>query len=364
MKIVVATDTYIPQTNGVVTYLRQVLPLLAKKHQITLFAPGKKKEEEGGRYKVVRFPSLPFPFYEGYEMALPNPLIKKRLEEEEPDIVHCHAPADLGVQTLLMAKKIGVPVVITHHTHLTEYLHYILKEGKLKEIGKKAVEAAMKKVYNKAHLVITPSHIIKEELEKIGVENVITIHNGIKKMERDERRAEEFRKKYNIKGKFVLYLGRVTKEKSVEELVEALEGLPLVVAGSGPLLETLQKSKPYAIYTGYLTEEEVVGAYSAASLFASASLTETFGLTFAEAMQFGLPIVAMNSLAAPEIVGEAGIIVNNKNELREWVEKLLKEDKLREELGKRAKRRSREFSLENHIKKLEEIYNKVVESTL
>jgi phosphatidylinositol alpha 1,6-mannosyltransferase len=134
MKIVLFTDTYLPQMNGVVAYLSDAIRQLSRNNEVVLFAPGTgplQSEEVSKRFRIQWIPSVRFPFYEGYRIASINyKRVSSLLAEEKPDIVHAHAPVVLGLQGVIAAKRKGIPVAITYHTHFPDYLPHLLN-GKL-----------------------------------------------------------------------------------------------------------------------------------------------------------------------------------------------------------------------------------------
>ncbi len=366
MKILVVTDTYYPQTNGVVRYLLQSLPKLAKQHEIVLFAPESTKSDEIVNTQWIK--SIPFPLYEGYRIALPDLFLLKKIKDEKPDIIHCHAPVNLGLHTILIGKYLKIPIVITHHTHFPDYIHHIIRIGKLQEISKEAVKKLIKQVYNLANVTTAPTEKVVAELKEYGVKNVVYIANGIDPLgEKSPEKAEEFIKKYGIKKPYLLYLGRISKEKKLDILLKACKGLNLVVCGGGPDLERLKKEYPEFRYTGFLDEKELIGAYSGAEIFVSASDSETFGLTFVEAMHFGIPVVGVNSMGAAEVIEHevSGLLAkpNDPKALREEILRLMENKELYNKIKKNSLKRAKEFSLDKNIERFNKLYEGII-STL
>ena len=387
MKVVLFTDTYLPQMNGVVAYLSDAISELCKKHEVVLFAPGDKRlrVERKKNLKVYWIPSSPFPFYEGYRIASMNyKRVSDLLKKEAPDVVHAHAPVVLGVQGIISARRKNIPVVITHHTHFPDYVPHLLN-GKLPKaldsLSDLGVKKLIKQVYKKADIVTAPTQELVEELSSYGLKNVVQLPNGIRlsRFRAGKKAGEAFRKKHGIpkNRKVVLYLGRVSFEKKLDVLLHAFSMIDkkdnmLVIAGQGPYLEKVKElAKTLGIrdirFTGFLSEDEVASAYAAADIFASASDTETFGLTFVEAMESCLPVVGVSMFGAKEIIknGKTGLLVppGNTRKFARALEKLLSDGKLRKKFGLAGRERARNYSLANSIKRTESIYNKVKKST-
>jgi glycosyltransferase involved in cell wall biosynthesis len=139
----------------------------------------------------------------------------------------------------------------------------------------------------------------------------------------------------------VLYAGRLSPEKGVLELVEAARGLPLVVAGDGPLRERV----PGAL--GFVPHDRLLGLYERAAIVACPSYREGFGMVCAEAMAHGRPVVAsaVGGLRNLVVDGETGLLVRPGDvaALRAALERLLADDELRSRMGAAARERAREF---------------------
>ena len=379
MKIAIFTDTYLPQMNGVVSYLLDSIGELSKKHEIIVFAPGDKLKVEKKKVKTYWIPSSPFPFYEGYKIASMNyARISELIKKENPDIIHAHAPVVLGVQGIICAKRRNIPLVITHHTHFPDYVPHLLN-GKLPEafedMSGYTVKQLIKHVFTNADVVTAPTNELVKELRSYGLKNVVQLPNGVKlrKFKRNAKKGREFREKLDIpqNKKVILYLGRVSFEKKLEILLHAfsmIDNAYLVIAGKGPYLDDVKKlASALKIknirFTGFLKDEDIQGAYSAADIFASPSDTETFGLTFVEAMQSELPVVGVSKLGAKEIIedGKTGFLVapGKARAFANALKKLLKNAALRRKFGRNGKERAKKYSLQNSIKRTEEIYGQV-----
>ncbi|MFH1521274.1 MAG: glycosyltransferase [Candidatus Micrarchaeota archaeon] len=377
MKIVVLTDTYEPQKNGVVVYLRNSLELLAKKNKIVLFAPGtgKNKEYENRGIRTVWLPAMEFPFYKGYLMAKTiYPDLKKMIISQSPDVVHAHAPVLMALQGFIAAKRAGIPTVITYHTHLPEYFPHLLKgmlPDFLSDLSKHPIKYLIKKIYSQADIVTAPTKELVKELTGYGLKNVVYLPNGVN-ISKFKKRETTLRKKYGIPKKaiVILYAGRISFEKRLEILLEAFKKIEkkdryLVIAGSGPYLEkykeiaTAFKIKNI-LFTGLINDKEFREMYSAADIFATPSDTETFGLTIIEAMAAGLPVVAVSKLGPKELVnnGKDGYTVDagNVNVFSEKLRILVTNDKIRKMMGKHALKQASKFSLEQAVKKTLRIY--------
>ncbi len=387
MKIAIFTDTYKPQMNGVVAYLSNCIESLSKDHQVVLFAPGDKefKIEKKDNLKTYWIPSSPFPFYEGYKIAsMDYKRVSEILKKEKPEVIHAHAPVILGVQAMIAAKRQNIPTVVTHHTHFPDYVPYLL-DGKLPKaldkFSKKSVEKLIKHVYKNADVVTAPTQELVDELSTYGLDNVTLLPNGVKlkNFVKNQKAVDALRKKLKIgeDKKVVVYLGRVSFEKKLDVLLKAFRKIEtkdrmLLIAGSGPYLEETKKlAEDLGIrnirFSGFLEESEIAAAYACGDIFASASDTETFGLTFVEAMNMELPVVGVAMFGAKELIepGKNGLLVEpgDCSKFALAMERLLEDEQLREKLGKTGRKMAKKYSLQNSIKRTLEIYKKVTEST-
>lgn len=383
MKIALFTDTYSPQINGVVAYLNDAIGELSKKHAVVLFAPGEgpfRTEEKSKNFKIHWIPSSPFPFYEGYRVASMNlKRIDNLLASEMPDVLHAHAPINLGLQGLALAKRRKIPVVVTYHTHFPDYFPHLLN-GKLpKSLGKVSdftVKKMIKHTFKMADAVTAPTHELVNELRSYGLQNVHYLPNGINldKLRPNAKEKKRFIAAHNIPSdkSVVIYLGRMSYEKRVDmlliafRLIESKDRL-LLLAGGGPYLKSFKELAramgiKNVIFTGFV--RDLAAAYSCGDVFASASDSETFGLTFVEAMHMGLPVIGVRRLGAKEVIteGKSGLLVEpgNAYELARAMELLLDDKAKRKKMGKEATRRADEYSIEKSVSKTIRIYNSVI----
>ncbi len=384
MKIAWFTDTYLPQMNGVVAYINDAVGPLTRDNDLILFAPGEgsrfRIEKVTDRFRIFWIPSSPFPFYEGYRIASFNyRRISGLLAKEKPDIVHAHAPINLGLQGMIAAKRKRIPVVVTYHTHFPDYVPHLLNgrlPGLFEGLGRFTAKKFVRHAFRMADVVAAPTHELAAELRSYGLRNVTRIPNGVdfSKLYAGPIDAARFRLDHGIpKGKKVaLYLGRISFEKRLDKLLEAFRMAErpdrvLVVAGGGPYLKDFRGfaralGLKNVVFTGFI--KETGPAYAAADIFASASDTETFGLTFVEAMRFGLPVVGVRRLGAKEVIddGKDGILVEpgDTPAFARAMERLLSDPALCKKLGERGREKARAYSIENSVKETLKVYENLL----
>jgi glycosyltransferase involved in cell wall biosynthesis len=251
------------------------------------------------------------------------------------DLVHAH-----WLLTAAVARFGGKPFVVTLHGSgsARRFSDVELAQGR-----PRLVRALLRP----AAAVICVSETIAAPLRAAGLEPVV-IANGVRVPEEVGPPAEPPE---------VLYVGRLSPEKNVDTLVEAVGDLNLVVAGDGPL----RKRVPNAL--GAVPHAEVERLLERASVVVAPCEREGFGLAAAEALAFGRPVVAAAGGALLELVadGETGLLVQPRDApaLREAVQRLLGDPELRERLGRAARARARErFGWDAVIEQTLEVYDR------
>jgi glycosyltransferase involved in cell wall biosynthesis len=385
MKIALFTDTYMPQTNGVVACIHDTIGALSERNEILLFAPGQgpmRTQRVSRNFRIYWVPSIPFPFYEGYRIAsIDYRRISAIMREERPDIVHAHAPINLGLQGMISARRKGIPTVATYHTHFPDYVPHLLNgllPAGLRSVGEFTARKFVKHTYRHADVVTAPTMELVQELRSYGLRNVERLPNGISmgKLDCSQGETRAFRKRHGLeKGKkVVLYLGRISFEKRVDVLLEAFSMMErkdamLVIAGGGPYLGNFRDLAASmglrgVVFTGFVDERELGAAYSAADIFASASDSETFGLTFVEAMHAGLPVVGVSRLGPKEIIrhGRTGLLVEpgNPSALASAMDRLLSDAALRRRMGKAGRLASERYTIEASAEKTMRLYRRLL----
>jgi glycosyltransferase involved in cell wall biosynthesis len=247
-------------------------------------------------------------------------------------------------------------------------------------ISKSAVKRMIKHVFRQADAVTAPTKELAEELRSYGLRNVTYIPDGVDygKLKCTKNAVRRFRKSHRIPNgkKIVLYLGRLSFEKNVDTLLEAFKRIErddrvLLVAGGGPYLKRFKELAhdlriKNIIFTGFV--EGIGSAYSCGDIFVSASQSETFGLTFVEAMHFGLPAVGTRKFGPQELIkdGKTGFLVKPGSmvELANAMDKLLDDDGLRSRMSKAAVESSKDYSIGKSIAATTKLYKKLKRSGL
>ena len=306
MKILITTDWYAPVVNGVVVsvlLLQRELEKLGHEVRVVTLAPGLRSFRKGQVYYIGSVDAGKI--YPGARLRLGRSgALLRQLEEWGPDIVHSQCEFSTLRVAMAIARRMDVPVVHTYHTVYEDYTHY-LPIGK--RTGKYVATTLSRRVCRRVACVVVPSGKVERLLRSYGVKRRIeVIPTGIDlsayRQAPDPKRQEELRKKLGIpKGKRVLlYLGRMAKEKGLEELMEYLaqagrKDAVLLLVGDGPdreeALACAREKKLPVIFAGMVPHGEVPDYYRLGDIFVTASTSETQGLTYFEALAAGLPVL-------------------------------------------------------------------------
>lgn len=360
MKIGWFTDTFLPQTNGVVTSLESFGEELVKRgNEIHVYCPKSDRKKHLGM-QIHSLPSLTFKPYPEFKIGIP--LGEKAVDL---DIVHTHSPFFLGLFGLRVAKKQKIPKVSTFHTILSEYVSYLSTHAQ--KVLKTLTWRYCKIHYKEYDQLITPSRVIKNILidKKIADVPIEVIPTGINiNFLKPIKNAEKKLKIGN--GRIFLCLGRVGHEKNLDVVIKAFKGLDskLYIAGRGPALPKLKKlvkdlKMKNIKFLGYVAEKDKPLYYSAADAFIIASTSETQGIVVIEAMACGTPVIGADSWAIPEMIEDKknGFLFEpgNSEELAEILNDFSASKKMRDS----ALKTSKVYSREKCADKLEKFYRRL-----
>ena len=382
MRIGIFTDTYPPYINGVSTSVSMLENALRKKgHQVYIVTVN----TENMRYKyendehIIRIPGVPIGIYD-YRLTGVYPLKAiNKIKKWNLDVIHSHTEFGVGTFARIIAKQYNIPLVHTYHTMYEDYVHYITK-GYFNNTSKKIVEYLTNFYCNQTSTeLIVPTKktydLFKEKYKY--TRNVHIIPTGIEvekfyKENTDPAKLEEIRKKHGLnKGDFViLYVGRLGQEKSVDVLIEAHQELAreykakLLIVGDGPDMDTYKnlvhklKIDDNVIFTGKVPWTEVTLYYQIADIFATASKSETQGLTVIEAMAASLPVVAVDDESFRNVIidGLNGHLFDTKKEYKKYVKSFIDEPSKLQQFSKQARINADTYSSKYFAERVLDVY--------
>lgn len=381
MRIAFFSESYEPLLNGVAVSIGTLIKeLRTLGHEVYVFAPKNGDYDDPGDW-VVRVPSVRTWVEPDYPLPVPlSPGLVSALRDISPDVVHTHTPWVLGWVGLRLAKRLHIPVVSTNHTQYQEYAHYIPFAPR--KTMRSVIINLMRQYYNQCDGVIVPSDPISKHLLEYGVIKPIhTIPTGISlDTARDEDARSSIRASLNIplSDKVLLYVGRLAREKNIELLLRSFDLLykdfsnaRLVLVGGGPYaaecrrLASQLSCADRVVFTGAVPRSKIAPYYSIGDLFVFPSTTDTQGLVLGEALQAGLPCVAVNAGGSPVILADgidSLLAENDAKDFSEKVRKLLNEPNIISEYSRRAVENSSRFSPYNMAASVLSVYESIVGS--
>ncbi len=376
MKVGIFTDSYKPYTSGVVTSITTFKEELSKLgHEIYIFAPSypNYEDEETG---VFRYFSMSSPTNPDFALAIPvYPGMHMLLKKLDLDIIHVHSPFTMGWVGMHWANRQHVPLIFTYHTLYDQYAHYV---PVAQELVKEMALRFSNNFCNQCDHIIVPSQDISHLLQSYEINTPITvIPTGVPLHRFQGARENWLRNNYDIprENKILLFVGRLTKEKNLQYLIESfnlvkskMPHTTLVLTAQGPLEEELKKLvvdlglnlQSDVIFTGAQPFDTLVDIYYSSDLFVFSSMTETQGLVLIEAMAAGLPVVAVRAYGVQDMVdhGINGILTEcHQVEFAQAIIGLLSDAKLYNYYQKNARQKAQSLSSANMALKLEQVYN-------
>jgi 1,2-diacylglycerol 3-alpha-glucosyltransferase len=388
MRIGLFSDTYSPDINGVVSSivtLQNALENLG--HDVFVVTNQPKIFTTTLENNILRLPGIELKSMYGYTMSSPLHLrALKQIEEMKLDIIHVHTEFGIGLFARIVSKRLIIPLVSTYHTTYEDYTHYInpLHMKSVERLARRSVSKLSKLYGSSCQAMISPSEKTKEMLLGYGItREIYVIPTGLNLSRFDKKNTnpamvKSLRAKYGISEEtfVILYVGRLAKEKSIDYVIDgfneldlAHQDIKLMIVGGGPdeeglvhLVKTL-KIEDKVIFTGKIPSLEVPAYYHASDAFVSASLTETQGMTFIEALAAECRLFARPDDVLTELVIEdkTGYYFKSTHEFASKVmHHLSKTKKQREEMCIAAKAQVRIYDDREFGKAVENVYQTTI----
>jgi len=271
LRLVIVTDAWEPQVNGVVTTMRNTSRCLEEMgHEVTLITP-------------QAFRSLPCPGYKEIRLSVfPARKVARLMEQARPDAVHIVTEGPLGMAARAWCLRNGFPFATACHTQFPEYIRLRAP------VPTRWSYAWLRRFHRPAHTTLVRSRTQRESLAARGFGH-LRLWPGAVDTELFRPRGKEA---LNLPRPIALYMGRVAVEKGLESFLDLDLPGSKVVIGGGPDLERLESEYPAAHFLGPRFGLELARLLSAADVFVFPSRTDTFGLVMLEAMACGVPVAA------------------------------------------------------------------------
>ena len=292
MKILIISDAWHPQINGVVrTYENIIEELKEMEYDPHVIGP------EDFPRKVV------MPGYSEIKLALfPYYVLERKIKSINPNSIHIATEGPLGWAARKYCLKNNIKFTTCYHTQFPDYIaerigkFLPLLKSTTKQLGIKYI----KKFHEPASMLLTGTQSMKEELEGWDIKPPVSIYTrGVDTESFSPGDKTLFQ---NLPQPISLYVGRIAIEKNIERFLDMDHPGTKIVVGQGPDLDMLKQKYPDVIFTGKKTGKELIEHYRSADLFVFPSTTDTFGIVLIEALACGLPIATHNAIGPRDIV--------------------------------------------------------------
>ncbi len=315
MRILVATDAWEPQVNGVVrTLTRVIAEMRAMGHTVEVISPD-------------QFKTFPLPTYSEIKVAVgAYEPVQERFKAFEPGAIHIATEGPIGLAARRICVEWKLPFTTSYHTRFPEYVSARLP------LPLAAGYAYMRWFHKPSGRLMVATPTMRDELSQHGFRNITAWSRGVDTEQFHPKRDDEPDVFADLPRPIFLSVGRVAVEKNIE----AFLGLDLpgskVVVGDGPQKEELEAKYPEVRFTGARFGDELAAHFACADVFVFPSLTDTFGLVILEAMAAGTPVAAYPAPGPIDIIPNsgAGVLASSATEgLREACLEALKLDRKR-----------------------------------
>ena len=316
LRVVVVTESFLPQVNGVTNSVLRVLEhLRAEGHQALVIAP----ESSGGvteyaGFRVKRVPSLEMKGL--LPVGFPQKTIEPLIDGFNPDVIHLASPFFLGNYASRVAERLDIPTLSVYQTDIAGFArHYGLT------VAHDSLKRWVAKIHKRTTRTLAPSNWSCEDLKSTGVPNVHLWPRGV-----DSQKFSPEKRDINLRcqlladrpdRKLVGYVGRLANEKRIDDLatLDARDDIQLVIVGEGPARSRLERVLKNARFVGYQSGEDLARYYASLDIFVHTGKHETFCQNVQEALASGVPVIAPNFGGPTDLVkhGWTGYLIDTEN---------------------------------------------------
>ncbi len=274
----------------------------------------------------------------------------------------------------IVPTNISGKVITTIHD-----LTYILYPETMDKKNRERLKKDMINTVNRVDYILTISENSKNDIIKylnIPEDKITVIYPGVDEMYKqvlDEKHIEKIKRKYNIIGRYLLYLGTLEPRKNIETIIKSYndfikssdEDIKLVLAGKkGWLYDSIFNLvseyglENNVVFTDYVDDSDKPALYQGAEIFLFPSLYEGFGIPVAEAMASRTPVITSNSSSLPEVAGDSAIITEplDYRKISESIKKILRDSNIRQKMIENGIKQVEKFNWDDSAEKLRKIY--------
>lgn len=384
MRVLYTLDQYRPNIDGVaVSIERQALGLASRGHDVAIVAPGQRfadYEEIVDGATIFRVKAIKV-LRDRWRVAVaPYQAVKRAVETFSPDVIVINVPLPLNLSASKVAREFDLPLVGITGT-MPEWIIYNI--GILKPFSRRLhpkLWEMLTKYYNRCDLVVGVTPTAIGYLNDHGLTKPsMVVSNGVQLDKFCARpRDEDLAARLSVPDKpTVLYTGRLDAEKCMDVWVKAIPPVVreidahFIIGGDGVLRHRLEQLvaqlgvSRHVTFPGFLDEDEYSQLYSLADVFAIASPAELQSIVTLEAAASGLPIVAVNAGALPELVqeGRNGFLFEpgRSDQMAEHLVRLLRDDVLRRRMGRESRVIACQHDLRQTVREYEKVLEQVVD---
>ena len=290
MRILIVTDAWYPQINGVVRTLTAMRDQLrAMGDEVHMLAP------DG-------FKSVPCPTYPEIRLALSGPgAVARVVAQFLPCAIHIATEGPLGLAARRFCLSRGLPFTTAFHTRFPEYV-----EARFR-IPADWIYPGMRWFHGRSSVVMAPTPTVVENLQTRGFKNVRLWGRSVDvDLFKPGPKAAVPGLDRN-KGPVLLYVGRLAVEKNIEAFLELDHPGTKLVVGDGPMIDSLKRRYPDAVFVGAKHGLDLASYYNAADVFVFPSRTDTFGLVMLEALACGVPVAAYPVMGPQDVITDPAV---------------------------------------------------------
>ena len=316
LRVVIVTESFLPQVNGVTNSVLRILEhLRSQGHQALVIAP----ESAGGvteyaGFRVKRVPSLEMKGM--LPLGFPQRAMEPLIDGFSPDVIHLASPFFLGNYASKVAERLGIPTLSIYQTDIAGFArHYGLT------IAHESLKRWVAKIHTRTSRTLAPSHWSCEDLRSSGVTNVHLWPRGV-----DSEKFSPDKRSINLRcdllgdrpdRKLVGYVGRLANEKRVDDLLalDKRDDIQLVIVGEGPARIRLERTLKNARFVGYQSGENLAKYYASLDIFIHTGKHETFCQSVQEALASGVPVIAPNFGGPTDLIkhGWTGYLIDTSD---------------------------------------------------
>ncbi len=389
MRIGIFTDSYVPQVNGVsVSCMNPYRGLTMLGNDVYVITTDHREKTDAADTHIIRLEGFDVPLknFDGFQLVPAANKYYKLVKEMNFDIIHVHTEFSIGRFGIRCAKKYKIPYVYTMHTMYEDYMHFVIKFGKplLKKPYLAYIEGMMRWICKKSSAIVIPHEKVRDmfiryDLSKDNKIHVIPTGIDLDKFYRKRYSEEEIqalKDSLGLKDEFViLSVGRVAFEKSIDFMIKEYNQFArsvkakFVIVGDGPAMESLKalvaelKLEDYVIFTGMVPYTNIGLYYMIGDIFVNASVTETQGLTYIEALSSNLPVVVRYDKNLDGLITdrENGLFYNTPDEFKDKVIEIINDKNLLMHLKENAYKTAKVYSKQNYAETINNLYKSILE---